>query len=593
MIESPFRLPRVTPFGIGEILAEWATGLHRLDAHYQDRPLELTSFEFMRYTLQRLNVTYDIHQGELNSIPKTGPVVIVANHPLGALEGVILAEMVGRVRPDVKVLANEYLKQIPEISELFIGVDVFETQQAKKTNAKALRDAHKHLANQGVLIIFPAGEVSTYNKETKLLEDKRWSYSAAKFIEKHNATTIPIYIDGKNSHTFYLAGKIHPLLRTLMLGREMLNKKENTIHLSIGSAIPHKELSGFRSPIETINYLRLNTYLLATNTDTETRKEIPSPHLSPVIAPIDIALLEHDIESLASNAKLLEQNGLSVYCSKSQAIPNIMQEIGRIREITFRDVGEGTGLNCDLDEYDAHYYHLFIWHQENKEIVGSYRLGLVDELIAEFGLDGLYSRSLFNYQQPFIETLKYSIEVGRSVVAKKYQRNVSSLLLLWKGISTFVYQRPKYTHLFGPVSISNDYSLSARQLIASTLTIHHYDNKKAALVSATTPLKPAIKKLWNGDMLSLLGDLKLLSKVLSRIEKGKGLPVLLRQYIGLNGKLVCFNVDPDFNDALDGLIVVDMSNVPHKTLSKYMGKEEAMCYLKKHQDNSNSLVDNN
>ncbi len=582
MVTSPFRLPRVTPFGIGESFAEWVTGLNRLDSHYQDRPLGLNSFEFMRYTLQCLNVTYDIHQGKLNFIPKTGSVVIVANHPLGALEGVILAEMIGRVRPDVKVLANEYLKQIPEISELFIGVDVFETKQAKKTNTNALREAHQHLANKGALIIFPAGEVSTYNKETKLLSDKRWSYSAAKFIEKHNATTVPIYIDGKNSQTFYLAGKLHPLLRTLMLGREMLNKKENTIHLSIGASIPHKELSSFNSPIEVINYLRLNTYLLATNTDNETPVKAPSQALSPVISPIDISILKHEIESLPSDAKLLEQNGLSVYCTKSKAIPNIIQEIGRIREVTFREVGEGTGLACDLDEYDTHYYHLFIWHQDNQEVVGSYRLGLVDELISNFGLDGLYSRSLFNYQQPFIDTLNYSIEVGRSVVAKKYQRNVSSLLLLWKGISTFVYQRPKYTHLFGPVSISNDYSLSARQLIASTLAIHHYDNKKAALVSATTPLKPALKKVWNGDMLSLLGDLKLLSKVLSRIEKGKGLPVLLRQYIGLNGKLVCFNVDPDFNDALDGLIVVDMSNVPHKTLSKYMGKEEAMCYLEKH-----------
>ena len=585
MTESPFRLPRITPFGIGESFAEWATGLNRLDAHYQDRPQGLNSFEFMRHTLKCLNVTYDIHQGELSSIPKTGPVVIIANHPLGALEGVILAEMVGRVRPDVKVLANEYLKQIPEICDLFIGVDVFETKQAKKTNANALREAHQHLSNEGVLIIFPAGEVSTYDKETKLLSDKRWSYSAAKFIEKHKATAVPIYIDGKNSQTFYLAGKIHPLLRTLLLGREMLNKKENTIHLSIGTPILHKELSGFNSPIEAINYLRLNTYLLATNTDDATALHSPLLNSFPVMASIDALTLENEINALPAEAKLVEQNGLSVYCTKSQAIPNVLQEIGRIREITFREVGEGTGLACDLDDYDTHYYHLFIWHQESKEIVGSYRLGLVDELIAEFGLDGLYSRSLFTYQQAFIDTLNDSIEVGRSVVAKKYQRNVSSLLLLWKGISTFVYQRPKYTHLFGPVSISNDYSLSARQLIASTLSIHHYDNEKAALVSATTPLKPATKKIWNGDMLSLLGDLKLLSKVLSRIEKGKGLPVLLRQYIGLNGKLVCFNVDPDFNDALDGLIVVDMSNVPHKTLSKYMGKEEAMCYLEKHHRN--------
>ncbi|CED72416.1 lysophospholipid acyltransferase family protein [Aliivibrio wodanis] len=584
MIASPFRLPRVTPFGIGESFAEWATGLNQLDAYYQDRPENLSCFEFMSHSLSSLDVSYHLHQGELNTIPVTGAVVIVANHPLGALEGIILADLIGKIRSDVKVLANEYLKLIPEISELFIGVDVFESASAKKTNAKALREAHRHLESEGVLIIFPAGEVSTYNENKEQLLDKRWSYSAAKLALKHNATTIPIYIDAKNSNAFYMAGKIHPLLRTLMLGRELLNKKSNTINLSIGSSISHKELNGFKSPIECINYLRLNTYLLATINHSAESEQIKTDY-DQIMDPINSDILTNEIQSLPPNTKLVEQNGLTVYCTKSQAIPNVIKEIGRIREVTFREVGEGTGLSCDLDEYDLHYYHLFIWHEKNQEIVGSYRLGLVDELIEKFGIDGLYSRSLFNYQYEFIKTLHNSIEVGRSVVAKKYQRNVSSLLLLWKGISTFVYQHPKYTHLFGPVSISNDYSLAARQLIASTLSIHHYDNEKAALVTATTPLKPLKRQVWNGDMLSLLGDLKILSKVLSRIEKGKGLPVLLRQYIGLNGKLVCFNVDPDFNDALDGLIVVDMSNVPQKTLSKYMGKEEAMCYLEKHHSN--------
>ena len=194
--------------------------------------------------------------------------------------------------------------------------------------------------------------------------------------------------------------------------------------------------------------------------------------------------------------------------------------------------------------------------------MGAYRLGLVDELIAKGGIEQLYSTSLFNYDEAFVDTLGQSIELGRSVVSKQYQRNMHSLLLLWKGIAKFVERHPKYTHLFGPVSISNDYSPVARQLIASVMSVNYYDEEKAKLVSPTTPLEKSGQEFWRPDMLSSLADLPLLSKVLSRLEQGMGLPVLLRQYLGMNGKLVCFNVDPAFNFALDGLIVVDLTSVP-------------------------------
>ncbi len=225
---------------------------------------------------------------------------------------------------------------------------------------------------------------------------------------------------------------------------------------------------------------------------------------------------------------------------------------------------------------------LIVWHSTRHELVGAYRMGLVDELVEKQGIDGLYSRSLFDYDEAFINQLDTAIELGRSVVAGPYQRSLSALLLLWKGIATFVSRHPQYTHLFGPVSISNDYSLVARQLMASTLTVHHYDYDKAALVNATTPLKGDGQAFWHTDMLSALGDVKLLSKVLSRLEQGRGLPVLLRQYLGLQGKLVCFNVDPAFNDALDGLIVVNLLQVPVKTLAKYMGHDQARAYLAQH-----------
>ncbi|MGY3568917.1 lysophospholipid acyltransferase family protein [Vibrio paucivorans] len=583
MVESPFRLPRHTPFGLGESVVEWATGLAKLDHYYQQRPSHQSSFEFMRYTLSVLNINYHVAQGSIDNIPQTGATVIVANHPLGAIEGVILADLVGAVRKDVKVLANQLLKRLPEIDELFIGIDVFDGKEARRTNANAVREAHRHLADGGLLIVFPAGEVSTYQTDSQTLSDIEWSQSVAKFVKRSEAVTVPIFINGQNSALFYQAGRIHPLLRTAMLGRELLNKRASDIAISVGSAIPYSEIKGFEQDRDIVHYLRLNTYLMSPSEQLDTNELLdhsnPSLFDTPIISPLPKQELANEINQLESTCLLLEQGDFSVYCAATHEIPVTMREIGRIREESFREVGEGSGLACDVDEYDLHYYQLFVWHSQEHEIVGSYRMGLVDQLIEKHGLDGLYSRSLFQYDQAFIDTLEQSIELGRSVVAKKYQRNLNSLLMLWKGIAAFVQRHPKYTHLFGPVSISNDYSHLARQLMAATLSIHHYDKEKATLVKASTPLRTSGNVFWQTNLLSSLASVALLSKVLARMEQGKGLPVLLRQYLGMNGKLVCFNVDPAFNDALDGLIVVNLKSVPVKTLGKYMGRKEAQQYL--------------
>ena len=403
MIDSPFRLPRVTPFGLGEKFVEWATGLSKLDGFYQQRPETKSTFEFMNYTLKALNVEYDLAAGSLDNVPQEGPVVVVANHPLGAIEGVIVADMLGSVRKDVKVLANEMLKRLPEISDLFIGVNVFGGAEAKKTNSIAIREANQHLADGGLLVIFPAGEVSTYPKGSKILADTEWRNSVAKFIKKSKATTVPIFINGKNSPLFYRAGRVHPLLRTAMLGRELLNKQSSSIGISIGAAIDYDELAGFEQEKDLVNYLRLNTYLMSPNNNAVEVEQAPDFSV-PIIAPVAPEQLTQELASLPTDMTLFEQGDYAVYCAPTQAIPNLMQEIGRIREQSFRAVGEGSGLACDLDEYDLYYNQLFVWHKKDQQIVGAYRLGLVDQLIKEKGLEGLYSRSLFNYDQTFIDT---------------------------------------------------------------------------------------------------------------------------------------------------------------------------------------------
>ncbi|NIY81803.1 lysophospholipid acyltransferase family protein [Vibrio hepatarius] len=581
-VTSPFRLPRKTPFGIGENVTEWATGLSKLDKFYAQRPAGCDSKAFLRFTLEILRIEYQIVKGSLCHVPASGATVIVANHPLGCVEGVILAELLLQVRDDVQILANQYLKTVPELDELFIGVDVFEGKNAHRANLKALRQAHQHLDNGGLLLLFPAGEVSQLvDSKAQQIEDKEWSRSVSSLINKSKATTIPVFIDGQNSKRFYLAGKVHPLLRTLMLGRELLNKSKQQIDLSIGSAIKYKEVNGL-TDAQLVNYLRLNTYLLQNKTLTQAQSNHHSNEPLPIAPALPLSDLLTDLRTLPKEHHLLTSGEFEVYCTTSDHIPSLLQEIGRLRERNFRSVGEGTGLSIDIDEFDKHYLHLFIWDRDNQCLVGAYRLGLVDELLAKEGLNGLYSRTLFHYEQPFLHTIGKAIEMGRSVIDEPYQKSMGALLLLWKGIAAYIQRNPEYTHLFGPVSISSHYSDQARQLLAETMTLHHYDAEKASYVTPTNPL-PSQKNGWNTGMLTALADLQLLSRVIARIDEGKGVPVLLRQYLGLNGKLVSFNVDPDFNNALDGLIMVDLKQVPVKTLARYMGSEHAQRYLEYHQ----------
>ncbi|ENM5833354.1 GNAT family N-acetyltransferase [Vibrio metoecus] len=577
---SPFVLPRKTPFGLGEHLAEWATGLKRLNQFYAQRPAGGDTREFLRFTLDVLGIDYQVVRGQLANVPSQGATIVVANHPLGCVEGVILAELLLSVRSDVQILANQYLKLVPELASLFIGVDVFEGAEATKANLHALRQAHKHLEQGGLLLMFPAGEVSQLvDSKQGRLEDKEWSQSVSRLVKKHQAHTVPVYIDGQNSTPFYLAGKIHPMLRTLMLGRELLNKKHAAIRIALGETISHNEIQHLCDQ-QLVNYLRLNTYLLQPSP--ARNKTAYDQSLPPVAERLPLDDLLEDIAQLPYGDHMLRHNQFDVYCTTAENIPSLMHEIGRVREINFRAVGEGTGCALDIDRFDRDYLHLFIWDREQNQLVGAYRLGLVDHLMQTKGIDGLYSSTLFHYDQRFLAKMDGAIEMGRSVIDSQYQKSVAALLLLWKGIGTYIQRNPQYTHLFGPVSISNDYSEQARRLLADTMTLHYYDTEQAELVMASNPL-PIDQVQWNASLLTSLADLQLLSRVIARIDEGKGIPVLLRQYLGLNGKLVSFNIDPAFNNALDGLIVVDLRNVPTKTLARYMGQKEAQSYLAMHQ----------
>ncbi|WP_172806744.1 lysophospholipid acyltransferase family protein [Endozoicomonas arenosclerae] len=580
---SPFRLPKKTRSGLPEAAAEWFLGLKTIDQLYKKEVNEeYPSDDFLKLVLKIFNVQHQIASGDLSSIPATGPSVIVANHPFGGIEGVALADLLLQVRPDVKVLTNELLCRIQELKELFIGVDII-SANARKKNQNAIEEARKWVEEGHQLLIFPAGEVSSLDLSLRQVTDPKWRNTAARIIRQTQAKVTPVFIEGRNGWLFQAMGLIHPKLRTVRLIRELLNKRGSTLSFRIGRTLDELDYQTMSSDASLTNYLRLNTYLLSTHKPVRTKLvSLPKKERKeqPVADPIASEKLKANVERLPDECLLLEKGEMSVYCAPSEQLPEILPEIGRLREVTFRGVGEGTGKSRDLDEYDDYYLHLFLWNQKEDKIMGAYRIGQVDQILRSKGVHGIYSRSLFRYHAEFIHKLGSCLEMGRSFVVPEYQRSLSALMMLWKGIGAYVAANPWYKVLFGPVSISSDYSEVSRQLMAGCLSVNNSDSVLRDLVQPTTPLKPGKGRFWNQADLMGLTDFEKLSSLVQQIEKdNKGIPILLKQYLKLRGELAAFNVDPDFNNALDGLIIVDLLKVDERTLNKYMGAAGAKAFL--------------
>ncbi len=588
--KNPFYIPRKTPFGVMEWILERIVGLRYLSKVYDKKNDDVSIEGFLDFVLSSLMVDYKVAFGHVDNIPKSGPTVVVANHPSGCIEGVILAKVLLSIRPDIQILANEFLKMIPELDALFIGVDVFGKDAVRK-NAMALKIAHNHLAKGGLLLVFPAGEVSNakrrkrhdYKKRHKYIEDKEWSKSVTSLVRKHQATTVPIYIDDKNSKIFYMARKIRPVLGTLMLGRELIRKRNRIVNLRISQAIPYKEIANM-SPDEMVQYLRLNTYMMASNSSECAHNTMMQQWAEPIAEGLSTQHIINNIKMLPEDAFLFSHEEFDVYCTTYNHLDSLAHELGRCREETFRMNAEGTGKSLDLDEFDEYYHHLFIWDRENQNLVGAYRLGLADEIITKFGSKGLYSRESFRFDRRFVTSLNRNmkaIELGRSFIVSQYQGHRNALFLLWRGIGVFISRRPEYTHLFGPVSISSEYTMEARHLMVDVLRKYYYAHDKSKYVYGYKSL-PNIPIHWTEDMLGGLDCINRTSAVISRMDDGKSVPVLLKQYLRMNGKIAGFSIDPDFNDSLDGLIVMDMRYMPLKALKKYMGKDTAVSYLGHH-----------
>ena len=392
------------------------------------------------------------------------------------------------------------------------------------------------------------------------------------------APILPLYVHGSNGMGFQLAGLLHPSLRTLMLPREVTNKRGTRLDLRLGPAVATDRIGAIEHHADLERLLRIRLYSLAAPRpgDQRLRASTNESALEEVIASEGNAqAILREINSLPGSCKLTELGPLHVYAVVGHRIPQALAEIGRLREITFRSVGEGTGRSRDLDRYDHYYEHLFAWDTRKNQLVGAYRLARIDQARKKYGRNALYLSTLFEISEPFFGLLGPALELGRSFVRPEYQRGLTPLMALWAGIAEFVSRHPRYAKLLGPVSISADYNQSSRELLVRYLRWHHFDPLLGALLKPRTPFRPAGSLGTLNRELATLPKIDDLARYWSDEHQGRvrTVPVLLRQYLKLGGRVVGFNVDPAFGNCLDCLTIVDLRRTPDEVLGKYMTPE--------------------
>ena len=572
-----------------------ALALDHINRIYRSAATSDASVHFLDRVLDSMKVQPQVAESDLARIPRTGPVVVVANHPFGGIEGIVLGALLRRVRPDMKIMANYLLRSVPDLHDSMIFVDPFGRQTSAQANLKPIKECLRWLKQGSVLGVFPSGTVSHLHLRKGQVTDPAWSPTIARLVRASGACVVPVYFQGTNSLMFHLLGLLHPRLRTGMLARELAGKQNRPLSLRIGNPIPFQRLEGIADDQAMMDYLRRRTYNLGRSMATLRRRpplfrRAPRRTASvgePVAEAQSVDRLQEEVDRLPAPQKLISQGDCEVYHASARQIPSILLEIGRLREITFRQVKEGTGCARDLDAFDQHYQHLFIWNREKRELVGAYRLGQTDLILRSHGPRGLYTTTLFAYRRKLLEKIGPALELGRSFVRIEYQKSFLPLLLLWKGVARYVARHPSYRYLFGPVSVSNEYQALSRHLMVAFLKKQHFLPDWARWVRPRRPLRAdPLTALKVRQAQPVLVDLQEVDALIADIEPDlKGLPVLLRQYIRLGGKLLAFNVDQAFSDVLDGLILVDLAETDPTLLSKYMGAEECARFRAFHQVN--------
>jgi len=556
-----------------------------LDAYRQARSTARAE-ETVEKLLALLRITWRLDHADLRHIPRTGGVLAVANHPFGLLEGAILAVILPKIRPDVRILTNSILACIPELRAHCIFIDPFGGKESVRANASALRECLAWMTSGGLLATFPAGEVAHVDFKTGVCADPPWHAPIALLAQRAGAAAVPIFFAGANSIAFQIAGAVHPGLRTASLPREVLNKRGQRIEIRIGRPVPPATLESFSTPRDAIEYLRCRTYLLDPGRPADAFRLHPPlifTRKAPIVPALPAAEIAREIESLPPTRRLAESGDLAAYLGGADEFPTALREVGRLREIAFRGTGEGTGRAIDLDRFDRYYRHLVLWNGAARAVVGAYRMGPTPDILPRHGVRGLYTSTLFRFRPDLFERVGPAIELGRSFIRPEYQKQYAPLLLLWKGIARYAAQQIECATLFGAVSISNAYHPVSRHLMVKFLETRRAHDL-APLVSPRHPYRPAEHVFRRTGLVSRVpGDLDELSGLIADMESdGKGVPILVKQYLKTGGRLLAFNVDPGFSGALDALILVDLRTAPAPLLERFLGKPAAASFAACH-----------
>ncbi len=542
----------------------------------------LKELNFLNALLNDFQIKFEIPEEDLKRIPAGGAFITVSNHPLGGIDGLLLLKLLIEKRSDFKLIGNFLLHKIKPIKRYVIPVNPFENRKDIRSSVSGIKNSLQHLDEGKPLGIFPAGEVSTY-KDGKLIVDKPWEDGAIKLIKKAEVPIIPIYFHAKNSRMFYLLSKIHDTFRTAKLPSELLSQKERVIKVRIGKPIPVKDQKNFEKLQDFCDFVRKKTYMLANPFEKESIT-LTTPSLkipkSPkeIVNQCNVDKMIQEVELLKENdGRLLKSKNYEVFFAPSKKIPNIMFEIGRLREITFREVGEGTNKSIDLDTFDSYYHHMFLWDKEQKKVVGAYRMGLGKSIYKKYGIKGFYIHTLFKFEPELYSMMENSIEMGRAFVVKEYQQKPMPLFLLWKGIVHVTLRYPKYKYLIGGVSISDQFSNFSKSLMIEFMKSHYYDPYIAQYIQPKKEYKVKLKDADKDFVFDATkADLNKFDKVIDEIEPGTlRIPVLIKKYIKQNARVVAFNVDPKFNNSVDGLMYIRISDIPESTVKPVMEEYQA------------------
>ncbi|MGB0891673.1 MAG: GNAT family N-acyltransferase [Flavobacteriaceae bacterium] len=539
--------------------------------------------KFLNGLLNEFQIEFEIPEEDLKRIPKNGPFITVSNHPLGGIDGILLLKLLLEHRTDYKIIANFLLHRIEPLKPYVMPVNPFENHKDAKSSVAGIKNALLHLREGKPLGIFPAGEVSTY-KDGKLKVDKPWEPGAVRLIKKAEVPVIPIYFHAKNSKLFYVLSKINDTLRTAKLPSELLSQKHRVIKVRIGKPIHVKDQKEYTDIDAFYEFIRKKTYMLA-NPFEKAKENILSPQslkipkkAKQISSQKNVNSFKKEVDKLREDGgRLLQSKNYEVFFASAKQIPNLLHEIGRLREITFRDVGEGTNKSLDLDKYDKYYYHMFLWDNNHQCLAGAYRMGLGKDIYKRYGINGFYVQTLFKIEPELYPMMESTIEMGRAFIIKEYQQKPMPLFLLWKGIVHVTLRYPDHKYLMGGVSISNQFSEFSKSLMIEFMKSHYYDPYVAQYIQPKKEFKVKLKDADKDFVFDATqADMQKFDKVIDEIEPGAlRIPVLIKKYVKQNARLVAFNVDPKFNNAVDGLMYIKVADIPDSTVKPVMEEFQA------------------